>query len=392
MPYGSAGFNQYTNVIPTYQNHGDTPWLRLSNPYPNGLTQPAGNTLGLLNDVGYGANGPLLTAGANQTPYEQSWSLGLERELPGNMVINAEYIGKKGTHLPFSGTSYVYDHLGSWIESLPDDGCRSQTIHAPPILTIPCLNSSVPNPFFGVITDPNSGLATSDTRFVRSVAAALPQFTGVSTDSLLIANSIYHALQLSAEKRYSNGLQFLATFTWSKSIDDSSQRRRQRDLAGKFHQPAGSEQAVAGTQPVDVRHSTCRSVQLQLRSAVRARPDVPGKYATLGEGDPRRMEDERHLAHRRRKASDVWLADGLALPTYGSQRPNMVGKPKRNHGSDWVFNYFVDPSVFQQPAPFTLGNAPRAYGGVRSPWTFTSRPVSWEAVPLARGDELRVPH
>ncbi len=119
VPYGSAGFNQYTNVIPTFQNHGDTPWLRLSNPYPNGLTQPAGNSLGLLNDVGYGANGPLLTPGANQTPYEQSWSLGLERELPGNVLINAEYIGKKGTHLPFSGTSYVYDHLGSWIESLP---------------------------------------------------------------------------------------------------------------------------------------------------------------------------------------------------------------------------------------------------------------------------------
>ena len=41
VPYGSAGFNQHTNVIPTYLNHGDTPWLTLSNPYPNGLTQPA---------------------------------------------------------------------------------------------------------------------------------------------------------------------------------------------------------------------------------------------------------------------------------------------------------------------------------------------------------------
>ena len=42
---------------------------------------------------------------ANLTPYEQSWSLGVERELPGNVVINAEYIGKKGTHLPFSGAN-----------------------------------------------------------------------------------------------------------------------------------------------------------------------------------------------------------------------------------------------------------------------------------------------
>ena len=49
-----------------------------------------------------------------------------------------------------------------------------------------------------------------------------PQFTGVTTDVQMIANSTYHALQLSAEKRYSNGLQLLANFTWSKSIDDSS--------------------------------------------------------------------------------------------------------------------------------------------------------------------------
>ena len=36
----------------TFQNNGATPYLHLSNPYPNGLNQPAGNSLGLLNDVG----------------------------------------------------------------------------------------------------------------------------------------------------------------------------------------------------------------------------------------------------------------------------------------------------------------------------------------------------
>ena len=115
-PYGSQGFNQYTNVISTYQNDGATPYLHLSNPYPNGLIQPAGNSLGLLNDVGYGANGPLRTLDANLTPYEQSWSLGVERELPGNVVLNVEYIGKKGTHLPFSGSNQL-NILGPQIEN-----------------------------------------------------------------------------------------------------------------------------------------------------------------------------------------------------------------------------------------------------------------------------------
>jgi hypothetical protein len=37
-----------------------------------------------------------------------------------------------------------------------------------------------------------------------------------------------------------------------------------------------------------------------------------------------------------------------------------------------VDNYFADNSVFQIPADYTLGNAPRTLGSVRSPWQFTS--------------------
>ena len=32
----------------------------------------------------------------------------------------------------------------------------------------------------------------------------------------------------------------------------------------------------------------------------------------------------------------------------------------------------MDNNVFQRPADFTLGNAPRALGSVRSPWSFTT--------------------
>jgi len=371
VPYGSQGFNQYTNVIPTYLNHGDTPWLRLSNPYPNGLTQPAGNTLGLLNDVGYGANGPLLTPGANQTPYEQSWSFGIERELPGNMLINAEYIGKKGTHLPFSGTSYVYDHLGSWIENLPVTEADPDTTPVCTTLTIACLNNSVHNPFFGVITDPNSGLS-SDTTSYAQLLLPYPQFTGVSTDSLLIANSVYHALQLSAEKHYSNGLQFLATFTWSKSIDDSSQADDNVTWLGSFSslQDPNKPWLERSLSTFDIPYVAQFSYSYDLpvgrgRKFLGNMPrwanGILGGWKTNGIW---RIADGRPLT--------FGLADGTSLPTYGSQRPEMVGKPKRNHGSDWMFNYFVDNSVLTQPAPFTLGNSPRAYGGVRSPWTFTS--------------------
>jgi hypothetical protein len=66
------------------------------------------------------------------------------------------------------------------------------------------------------------------------------------------------------------------------------------------------------------------------------------------------------------------VSDGNSLPTYRTQRPNIVGTPKRNHGPDWVDQYFADPSVFVRPDDFTLGNAPRALGSIRTPWTFTT--------------------
>ena len=86
----------------------------------------------------------------------------------------------------------------------------------------------------------------------------------------------------------------------------------------------------------------------------------------------RRMEDERHLAYADGRPLTFDVEDGNPIPTYGTQRPNIVGTPKRNHGSNFMDNYFVDSTVFQRPADFTLGNAPRALGSVRSPWSFTT--------------------
>jgi hypothetical protein len=368
VPYGSQGFNQYTNVITSYQNLGDTPWLHLNNPFPNGLIQPPGNALGLMNDVGFNANGPLRTAGANQTPYEQSWSVGIERELPSNILINAEYIGKKGTHLPFSGSTQR-NHLGSWVESLPlGDPNATNSCEA---LTIACLNSQVDNPFASVITDPNSGLSAPQISYFQ-LLLPYPQFTGVATEPLLIANSIYHGLQVSAEKKYSNGLQFLATFTWSKSIDDSSQADDNVTWLGSFsslqdpNKPWVERSLSTFDIPYVVQFSYSYDLpigrgRLLLGNMPRWAEALIGGWKTNGIW---RIADGRPLAFS--------VADGNPLPTYGGQRPNIVGTPKVNRGSDWVDNYFVDNTVFQRPDDFTMGNAPRAMGNLRSPWSFST--------------------
>ena len=61
-----------------------------------------------------------------------------------------------------------------------------------------------------------------------------------------------------------------------------------------------------------------------------------------------------------------------------------MGTPRRNHGPDWVDQYFADTSVFQRPDDFTLGNAPRAFGGIRTPWSFTCNLSLGKQFSLAR--------
>ena len=360
VPYGAQGFNQSTNVVETYQNDHATPYLHLNNPYPSGLIQSAGNSLGLMNDVGFNANGPLRIAAANRTPYEQSWSLGIERELRGNVLINAEYVGKKGTHLPFSGANQL-NTLGPQIES--------------PSADINGLLTSVDNPFSsqlgGPISDPNSTLSSPSVQEYQ-LQLPFPQFTGVATDVQLIANSIYHGLQLLAEKRYSNGLQFLVTYTWSKSIDDSSQADDNVTWLGSFTslQDPNKPWLERSLSTFDIPHVVQFSYTY----------DLPfGRHRALLGNMPRVLE----AIVGGWKTNGIWriadgrpttltLADGNALPTYGSQRPNIVGTPRRNRGSNWVDNYFADTSVFQRTPDYTLGNAPRAFGGIRTPWSFTT--------------------
>ncbi|MGB9446342.1 MAG: TonB-dependent receptor, partial [Candidatus Acidiferrum sp.] len=138
LPYGSQGFNQSTGAVGTYNNDGATPYLHLSDPFPNGLIQPPGSSLGLLNDVSYGAVGPIKTPFWARTPYEQSWSFGFERQLPSNIVVTADYLGKKGTRLPYNGGN-ILDILPPSVEKLSTTQIESLTnyVNTPfaPILT-----------------------------------------------------------------------------------------------------------------------------------------------------------------------------------------------------------------------------------------------------------------
>ena len=167
------GYDQLTEWITTDPSNQVTPFARLSDPFPGGgPLLPPGNSLGALNDVGFGGGGNVKSI--TNTPYEQTWTLGFEKELPGKIIMEASYVGKKGTHLYYSGASEL-NHLPISVESLSTAQIAS-------------LEEPVPNPFFGIITDPLSPLSSDQVQAFQ-LLLPYPQFTSLQGDTFPIASS-----------------------------------------------------------------------------------------------------------------------------------------------------------------------------------------------------------
>jgi hypothetical protein len=364
---GWQGYDQLTPYYPLNPNDGATPYGRLSNPFPNGVIYPPGNSLGLWNDIGYSAEGPIVSIDT-ATPYEQSWSLGIQHELPSHTLLDVSYIGKKGTHLYFGGAGNM-EYLGPQIEQYNSN-------------QITALNTYVNNPFSSVITDPNSMLSSS-TLPAYQFELPFPQFTGFGGQDPPWANSIYSALQIKAEKRFAHGLQFLVTYVWSKSIDDASSTGDSvTSLGGITHlQDPNNFHLERSLSTWDMPSVLQFSYTYEL-------PVGRGK-ALLGHANA-----VTNAILGGWETSGIWrftdgrpeilgLAGGQSLPTYGPQQPNLTGT-LQCASSDKLNQYFTNPDVATVPLPFTLGDAARTDGSCRQPGIANANLAVFKEFPLSR--------
>jgi hypothetical protein len=361
---GFQGFAQHTPWLTTFQNDGATPWASLSDPWPNGGPNlPIGSSQGLLSFIGDAVNGPIRSI--HPTPYEQSWSFGIQREW-GGVLIDANYVGKKGTKLYYGGAN-EFNHLGPEIEGYS-------------LAQIAALNTFVPNPFYGII---KTGSLSGPEIPAYQLKLPYPQFTSFSIDELPAASSIYHSFQLKAEKRLSNGLQFLVTYTLSKSIDDSSLQGLTGFLGGSTSlQDPNNRRLERSLSQFDSTHVLGINYTYELpvgRGKAIGTSWNPWLNGIVGGW----------------KTNGIWqfvsgnplglsLADGQSLPTYGGQRPNLTGALERNNGPDFMDHYFANPEVAVKPAPYALGTAPRTLSSVRAPGINIANLSVFKEFPLSK--------
>jgi hypothetical protein len=171
--------------------------------------------------------GPVVINPGFNNSYAQDWNLSVQRQITSNLGLEIAYVGVKGTHLQLTqNVNQPFVTNGFYGSTRPFPALPA----ASPIIPAQC---AAPNPNcpYGNINQVNSG-----------------------------GNSNYNALWITANKHVSRGLEFLATYTYSKSLDYNSLSTGETYIIQNAYNPRGDY----GNSEFDARNRIALSGFYQL--------------------------------------------------------------------------------------------------------------------------------
>jgi hypothetical protein len=398
--YPGSAFRKTANLFFTNDDFA-TQSATLEVPFPNGFTGPQGKQYGQLANWGYQNPNDLGNTAARDADIYQ-WNLGVQRELPSEIVLGVDYVSNRSTHLPWSGTNnrdFIPSSLLAQIsQAVHYDNDVTQNNGIGNCDATNCvtnfLNTLVGNPFYSMFNTPctptpsnpcfnevNSNYGQS-TLPLSTLLNKYPQFAG-DFEGLMLesANSWYNALQIRFQKRTTHHVSFEGSYTISKETDYSSAGRnnwvgalglgqpQQLDNLSAEHSIGASDapQRLAGAVVVDLPFGRNQWIGGNMNRAVDA---VVGGWS---------------VATLITQQSGQPMAIGLSNPLLanGSQRPDTVcsqlksGTSMHSVALNWQTNAaavsnglapvatFFNANCFADPGDNIPGNAPRYFSSLR---------------------------
>ncbi|HUK48223.1 MAG TPA: carboxypeptidase-like regulatory domain-containing protein, partial [Terriglobales bacterium] len=149
--------------------------------------------------------GPQYTApSSGRPPMIQNWSLEVQHEIVTDLLADVAYVGQHSTNLRSN-----YDAVNTLNPGYFGLGpLLADTISSPQAIA-----AGINSPFAGF---PSNAL-------VAQALVPFPQYYGFNTDGTLenLGQSTYNALEASLERRFHNGLNLMASYTWSKTLTNA---------------------------------------------------------------------------------------------------------------------------------------------------------------------------
>ncbi|MBV9404017.1 MAG: TonB-dependent receptor, partial [Acidobacteriaceae bacterium] len=168
-------------------------------------------------------------------PEAYTWNFGIQHQFAGNYVFESRYVGTRGLFLP------VQVQLN-----------RQPTVNASNAL--PVFFTAPSQATLNSLTNTLASLQAASTRGSIVPAFLKAGFTSTITAFMPEGNSIYHGWSNELSRRFSNGLQFRGSYTWSHNIDDSTDAVNSTTLAPRRPQDSQNLRPERASSLLDYRN------------------------------------------------------------------------------------------------------------------------------------------
>ncbi len=335
-PISTLGYSATTSFTGSTDSAGNLV-SSLANPFPSGLVQPSANTLGT--SAGLGQSFSLVDPNAH-SPMVQQYSVDVQRELPGNVAFEVGYVGSHTTHLTL-GTGNI--NINALNPSYLSQGSST-------------LQAQVTNPYAGHITTGTLSQATVPQYFLDLPYSTYGPINEIFSDK---NHARYDSLIMKAQKRFSHGLTFLSTFTWSRNMDESSGGPGNSLNGGNQNAPQNPYNLAA--------EYSLANIDTPLRWATSLSYELPvGRGKAFLNGS--RLADyfvggwtvNAVGVYQTGFPLQIYQANANSQYGYGVQRPNATGIASGTSGSveSRLYDY-INPAAFAVAAQGTFGNVGR---------------------------------
>lgn len=336
-PYLSEGYSATTQ--PLYSADGGiTPAITLSNPFPNGKSQPVGNALGDRTGLGIGLT--VFDPNAKSTWIEQ-FSVDVQRELPMGVALSVAYVGSRSHNLVLGTNNLNQNQL------LPSFGSLGSG-----------LNKTVNNPYY---VPGGSGIVGSKTISQGQLLRPFPAFANINYQFSDQNKAKYDSMAIRAQKRMGKGLSLLAAFTWAKAYDESS--------GGPGNNLNGGSAGPQNVYDLNSEYSNSNFIA-PLRFSMSASYELPFGKGKQFLGGVNKLTDlalggwSINLVNTTQSGYylNITSSSNLNSSLYtASQRPNATGVNPATSGSvgSRINSGWLNPAAFSQAPAFTFGNVSR---------------------------------
>jgi hypothetical protein len=277
------------------------------------------------------------------SPYAMNFNLNIQRELPGSMILQMGYVGSQGRHLEL-----VY-------EGNPISPAGAAACAADPACITNRANQHVAYPDHALYA-PGNIFASVGTQSSRGVSS-------------------YNSFQMSLNKRFSRGLMFLASYTWSHSIDIGSSYEDSGTSASGIARSVNPYNFALsrGDSSFDARHRFVVSFDYELPRLSPHWNNGFSRYVLDGwrlsgitqlqTGFPITIGDTtfRSLTCDHFEFYKCWDAPNVNGPVslFDPRNAALVNTATNSTNKASLPYYFFDPNAFSRQAFGTLGNAGR---------------------------------